>query len=275
MVRQYCCKVFLVGVCLCSCLNLAYAHAITQSPERLIEQTSSIALTTSSTPSSTSGNGPNSAWNLPTPSRTFSGGLLHTYLIGAALGIIDYAGLHRLDHPVHENTSGVWSLAKSPQFPAELIGLTLAGAVWEGGRSRLGKTLWQSVDAAAMAGISTQGLKWTFQRTRPSATMNPDRWFQGMHNQSFPSGDVSSITALVTPIILEYHQTNPGVDALAGIPVFDMVARMKAHGHWLTDTLAGAAVGVASGYFAHQLTSPFILGLLPNGFYMGLRERFQ
>ncbi|SCC94191.1 hypothetical protein THIX_60249 [Thiomonas sp. X19] len=27
------------------------------------------------------------------------------------------------------------------------------------------------------------------------------------------------------------HQTNPEVDALAAIPVFDMAARIKAHGH--------------------------------------------
>lgn len=213
-------------------------------------------------------------WSLLPAHPTFGSGLVGVYLIGATLGVLDYAGLHRLDHPVQQNTSGVWSIAKPPQFPAELIGLTLAGAVWEGGSTRLGMTLWQSVDAAAMAGIATQALKWTFQRTRPSSTNNPKLWFQGVHNQSFPSGDVSSITALVTPLILEYHQTNPAVDALAALPVFDMAARIKAHGHWMTDTVAGAVVGMASGYFAHRMHSPFILGLLPHGFYMGLHTHF-
>ncbi len=213
----------------------------------------------------------------PQPSAlgSFASGTLDAYLLGAGLGLLDVAGLHRLDHPVHARYSGIWSVGKSPQFPEELIGLTLAAAVWEGGRSTLGRTLWQSLDAAAMAGISTQGLKWTFQRMRPSTTGNPDRWFQGVHNQSFPSGDVSSITALVTPLILQYHRTAPAVDALAALPVFDMAARMKAHGHWFTDTVAGAAVGVASGYFAHRMHSPFLLGLLPGGFYVGLRERFR
>ncbi|SCC94190.1 hypothetical protein THIX_60248 [Thiomonas sp. X19] len=41
----------------------------------------------------------------------------------------------------------------------------------------------------------------------------------------------------------------------------------------MTDTVAGAVV--ASGYFAHQLSSPVILGLLTGGFYMGMRESFQ
>ena len=79
----------------------------------------------------------------------------------------------------------------------------------------------------------------------------------------------------MTPIILEYHQTNPAVDALAALPVFDMAARIKAHGHWMTDTVAGAVVGMASGYFASRMQSPFILGLLPHGFYVGLHTRFQ
>lgn len=218
---------------------------------------------------------PSGAWSRLQANPGFGTGLVDAYLVGAVLGLADYAGLHRVDHPVRQETSGIWSIAKAGQFPAELIGLTAAGAIWTGGRSRFGRTLWQSLDAAAMAGISTQALKWTFQRTRPSDTTNPDLWFQGIHNQSFPSGDVSSITALVTPIILEYHRTDPGVDALAAIPVYDMVARMKAHGHWLTDTLAGAAVGVVSGWIAHRAHSPFILGLLPHGFDVGLREHFR
>ncbi len=207
--------------------------------------------------------------------RSFGSGALDVYLLGGALGLLDVAGLHKLDHPIHAQYSGVWSIAKSPRFPEELIGLTMAAAVWEGGRSTLGRTLWQSLDAAAMAGISTQALKWTFQRMRPSTTNNPDRWFQGVHNMSFPSGDVSSITAIVTPLILQYHRSDPQVDALAALPVFDMAARMKAHGHWFTDTVAGAVVGAASGYFAHRMRSPLVLGLLPGGFYVGLREQFR
>ncbi|MDE2089743.1 MAG: phosphatase PAP2 family protein [Gammaproteobacteria bacterium] len=206
--------------------------------------------------------------------RSVTSGLIGAYATGAALGVLDWAGLHHLDHPVHQDTSGLWSIARAGQFPAELIGVTLAGAVWEGGNNRLGRTLWQSVDAAAIAGISTQALKYTFQRERPSQTSDPNQWFQGMHAQSFPSGDVSSITALVTPLILEYHRTDPWIYTLAAVPAFDMAARVKAHGHWQTDVVSGAAVGMVSGYFAHRFKEPFILSLLPNGFYVGLRKGF-
>lgn len=198
-----------------------------------------------------------------------------TTAVGIALGLLDYGGLYHLDHPVSQDTHGVYAIAKTPNFPFELITLTLGAALWEGGQSRLGHTLWQSLDAAALAGVSTQILKFTFQRNRPSQSPNnPDLWFQGLHSQSFPSGDVSSITALVTPLILTYQRRDPEIWALAAVPAFDMVARVRAHGHWETDVAAGAVIGALSGYYAHQRHNPFILSLLPQGAYVGLHAAF-
>jgi len=203
------------------------------------------------------------------------GAVADTTAMGVALGLLDYGGLYHLDHPVAQKTDGIYAVAKTPTFPFELITLTLGAALWEGGQTRLGRTLWQSLDAAALAGVSTQILKFTFQRNRPSQSpQNPDLWFQGMRSHSFPSGDVSSITALVTPLILSYQDRDPEVWALAALPAFDMVARVRAHGHWQTDVVAGALVGALSGYYAHERHSPFILSLLPNGFYVGFRADF-
>ena len=207
--------------------------------------------------------------------RTALGALGDTTAVGIGLGLLDYGLFQRLDHPVAQDTHGLYAIAKTPNFPAELITGTLAAALWEGGRSRLGHTLWQSVDAAALAGVSTQILKLTFGRDRPSQSpQDPHLWFQGIHSQSFPSGDVSSITALVTPLILSYRHRDPGVWALAALPAFDMVARVRAHGHWQTDVVAGAVIGALSGYYAHERRSPFILSLLPNGAYFGLKTLF-
>ncbi|CAZ87428.1 conserved exported hypothetical protein [Thiomonas arsenitoxydans] len=183
-------KCLVGGLALGVCISPVQAMALKSSPSDLANQTPKIALAPAFGEATTASLASRSDWSLYPLSHTFGVGIADSYLIGAALGVLDYAGLYHLDHPIQQNTSDIWSIAKSPQFPAELIGLTLAGAIWEGGNNRLGKTLWQSVDAAAMTGISTQALKWTFQRTRPSATNNPDQWFQGMHNQSFPSGDV-------------------------------------------------------------------------------------
>lgn len=224
-----------------------------------------------STPSTTTG--PTLDLN-PRTAHTPGAAFLDTTLIGAAFGVIDWAGLHRVDHTVTQDTSGIWSVARTPVFPAELIGGTALAALWAGGQTRLGRTLWQSLDGAVLAGASTSVLKYTFGRERPSQTSNPDQWFQGTHSQSFPSGDVSSVTGLVTPAILEYRHEDPAVYLLAALPVFDMAARVKAHGHWQTDVIGGALVGVLSGYYAHRFAYPFMLSLMPHGIQIGLSRRF-
>jgi len=50
---------------------------------------------------------------------------------------------------------------------------------------------------------------------------------------------VTLTASVVTPFVLEYAQDHPGVYALELIPLYDAVARMKVHGHWQTDVLAG------------------------------------
>lgn len=170
--------------------------------------------------------------------------------------------------------SGVWSWAPSPWFPGAVVAAAAGGALWEGGDSRLGRTLWRSVDAAAVSGAATFGLKHAFQRERPSQADTPGHWFAGPHYQSFPSGDVSAIAAVVTPPIAEYGRDVPAVWALAALPVFDMAARVRYREHWPTDTLGGAAVGVASGLLAARFKTPLLLSVMPHGVAVGLKTRF-
>jgi undecaprenyl-diphosphatase len=74
--------------------------------------------------------------------------------------------------------------------------------------------------------------------------------------------------------VLEYGSDHPAAYALEILPVYDAIARVKVQAHWQSDVIAGFALGTASGYLAHQRGSPFILGLLPHGFSVGLRSRF-
>ena len=184
------------------------------------------------------------------------------------------AGLSFIDRRASEDTNGVWAAAKSPDFPVELTGLAIAGALWEGGNDRLGKTLWQCLDADAISGVSAQAMKYAFQRERPSQTSDPNEWFKGAHAASFPSGDVATVSSLVTPLMMEYREDHPSIYALAALPVFDMAARMKAQAHWPTDVLAGGALGVLSGYVARKFKEPIILSVLPKGLAVGVRYRF-
>jgi undecaprenyl-diphosphatase len=65
------------------------------------------------------------------------------------------------------------------------------------------------------------------------------------------------------------------VYALALLPAYDAVARVKVQGHWQSDVLVGAAVGVAWGVYAHHRKTPLIMGLLPgHGFMLGYSKSF-
>lgn len=180
-----------------------------------------------------------------------------------------------IDHRLHYDNSGIWK--RSDQLALEYGSiLTVAGgALVLGDDNRLGDTFWRSVDAMALGSLATQGLKVTFQRERPSVTADPGKFFQGIHAQSFPSGEVTAMAAAVTPFIVTYGEEYPAVYALALLPTYDAVARMKTRGHWQSDVLVGAAVGVGFGVWAAHRQSPLILGWLPGGFRVGWVHRFD
>lgn len=190
-------------------------------------------------------------------------------LIGQAAG-----GPLGIDHRLTYDNSGIWKRSYQKGLMDTLIGLELAGGLWEGGDTRVGKTFWQSIDASAASAIVTTGLKYAFTRARPSQTSDPGLWFQGGSHYSFPSGEVAAVSAIVTPFVLEYRHQQPLVYGLEALPVYDAVARMKVHGHWQTDVLAGFAIGTALGVYAHSREHPFVLSLLPGGFEVGLREKW-
>jgi undecaprenyl-diphosphatase len=149
----------------------------------------------------------------------------------------------------------------------------VGGAVWEGGEERFGRTLWQSIDASLLGGVSSGVLKYTFSRERPSQTADPNQWFAGHGAQSFPSGEVTLTSAVVTPLVLEYGHDHPQIYALELLPVYDAVARMKVRAHWQSDVIAGFALGTAAGYYAHARSgTPLVLSVMPHGIYVGLQK---
>jgi undecaprenyl-diphosphatase len=179
-----------------------------------------------------------------------------------------------IDHKWKFDNSGIWDRNVQLFVVNGLIAGSIAGALWEGGDSRLGRTFWQSVDSAALGGVSSEVLKHAIQRPRPAQSDDPDEVRQGNGHYSFPSGEVTAVTAVITPFVLEYAHDNPLVYALYALPAYDAVARLKSQAHWQTDVLAGFALGTLTGYYAHERDSPFILGVLPGGFSVGLKTRF-
>jgi membrane-associated phospholipid phosphatase len=185
------------------------------------------------------------------------------------------SGLLGLDHVVPLDDKGIWARKNQLLLMDALLVGEAGIALYEGGETRLGHTAWQSIDATVAGGVASELLKMTFSRARPYQSNDPNQWFQGSGHNSFPSGEATISSAVVTPFILEYGHDHPAVYALALIPAYDAVARVKVHGHWQSDVLAGLALGTAAGWYAHERTrTPLVLGVLPGGFYVGFKKSF-
>jgi len=197
-----------------------------------------------------------------------------TLLALVHVSISHAGGPFGIDHRVHYDDHGVWN--RNVQLGVEYgTLLTVAGgALVFGDQDKLGDTFWRSVDAVAVSAAASQAMKLTFQRERPSQTDDPNHFFSGIHDKSFPSGEVTVISAAVTPFMVKYGGDHPAVYALAALPVYDAIARVKVHGHWQSDVIVGAALGTGLGIWASHRQSPLILGWLPGGFRIGFVHRF-
>jgi undecaprenyl-diphosphatase len=177
-----------------------------------------------------------------------------------------------IDHRLAEDNTGIWKRTNQNLLQYGGVALNLGLALWEGGDSRFGRTAWQSIDSMALSAVVANAAKPVFGRERPTQTDDPNQWRKG--GKSFPSGEVATISGIVTPYVLEYGRDHPMVYALEILPAYDAIARMKVRGHWQTDVLAGFAIGTASGFYAHSRESPFLLGVLPHGFSVGVKKQF-
>lgn len=179
-----------------------------------------------------------------------------------------------IDHALKFDDSGIWKRSTQNTVLSVVVVGTLGAAFWEGGETRLGKTLWQSVDSMLISTVAANGAKLLFTRTRPTENNDPNQWFQGGHHYSFPSGEVAAMTGAITPFVLEYGKDHPAVWALELLPAYDAIARMKVRAHWQTDVLAGFAIGTAAGYYAHTRNEPWTLSLLPHSVMVGYHKQW-
>ncbi len=206
--------------------------------------------------------------------RVCSAALVTGPLVAASGPAAASGGPIGIDHLVTYDNSGIWNRSYQNGLEYGLIAVEVAGALWEGADTRLGKTFWQSVDASVIGGLSSTALKYVFTRPRPSQDPDPDEFFAGQGHYSFPSGEVTLAASVVTPFVLEYGPEQPWVYGLEAIPIYDAIARVKVHGHWQSDVLAGWALGTATGWYAHSRQTPFMVEALPDGVSVGFKKRF-
>ena len=108
---------------------------------------------------------------------------------------------------------------------------------------------WNMFESGGLSVVSVYTLKYIFRRPRPDATTDPNRWFGG--GSSFPSEHVTLAFAIGTVLAesgnpeFRWLRRTIGYGAAFGTAYL----RMKHNAHWLSDTIAGAALGAATAHF--------------------------
>jgi undecaprenyl-diphosphatase len=187
------------------------------------------------------------------------------YAAGGPLGI---------DHELRFDQHGIWARSNQRAVQDLSAAVVLGGALWEGNDTRLGRTFWKASESMVIADVAAEGLKRVTRRARPIEGNNPNHWWGRGSHRSFPSGEVTHISAVVTPFIAEYGHDHPSVWALAALPVYVGAARLKSQAHWQTDVLAGAALGAGIGYYEFTRDSAWSAMVLPHGLTVGFKMKF-
>lgn len=106
------------------------------------------------------------------------------------------------------------------------------------------------LEAGALTALSTTLIKFGAGRSRPDETSNQDDWRNG--GDSFPSMHVSTAFAVGTVLAesgnSDYRWLRRAIGY--GLATATAYARVHSNVHWLSDTVAGAALGIATAQFA-------------------------
>lgn len=105
------------------------------------------------------------------------------------------------------------------------------------------------LESGGLSLVTVYALKYVVRRPRPDSTTDANHWFGG--GTSFPSEHTAAAFAVGTVLA---ESGNPEFRWLRrtigyGIGIGTAYLRMKHNAHWLSDTVAGAALGMATAHF--------------------------
>jgi membrane-associated phospholipid phosphatase len=109
---------------------------------------------------------------------------------------------------------------------------------------------WSMVEAAALSTITAYGTKFIARRQGPDQTSNPNEWFKS-GGRSFPSAHATASFAIGTVLAEAGGDDYRWLRRVFGygLGIGTSYLRLKHNAHWLSDTVAGGALGIASAQF--------------------------
>lgn len=110
---------------------------------------------------------------------------------------------------------------------------------------------WTMVEATGLSTVTTYALKLAAGRERPDQTSDPNAWGKGGAG-GFPSWHATAAFAVGTVLAESGNDDYRWVRRVLGygLGTFTAYERLKHNAHWLSDVVAGAALGAASAHFA-------------------------
>jgi membrane-associated phospholipid phosphatase len=174
---------------------------------------------------------------------------------GGALVAIGAA--HHYDSQVlthFAKTQGTSRTTSSKDLEDALPTLAVVAATWgyatlisdNAGR----REAWSMIEAAALSTVPAYGFKYAFRRERPDQTSDPNRWGKS-GGDSFPSWHATAAFAVGTVLAESGNDDYRWVRRFLGYGLGGATSfeRLRHNAHWLSDTVAGAALGAASAHF--------------------------
>jgi membrane-associated phospholipid phosphatase len=123
------------------------------------------------------------------------------------------------------------------------------------------------LEASVFSVATAYALGYIARREGPGASTSPDRWGGG--GTSFPSEHAAAAFAIGTVLAESGNDRYRWVRRVLGYGVagFTAYERLHHNAHWLSDTVAGGALGAASAHFAmdrrHEADSTATVALTP------------
>jgi len=109
---------------------------------------------------------------------------------------------------------------------------------------------WSMFEAAVLSSLTAYGTKYIVRREGPDQTSNPNEWFKS-GGRSFPSEHSTAAFAIGTVLAEaggdDYRWLRRALGY--GLGIGTSYLRLKHNAHWLSDTVAGGALGIASAQF--------------------------
>lgn len=130
---------------------------------------------------------------------------------------------------------------------------------------------WSMLEAAGLSSVSAYALKFLAGRDRPNESLQPDRWRN--RGASFPSLHATAAFAIGTVLAESGDDSNRWIRRGLGYGIAAGTAwrRLDGNVHWLSDTVAGAAIGISTAGFVlgrsehHRLAGQFDVMPLERG----------